>query len=144
MSITEKDQALIYALNRNARISVSDLARELNVSRTTVKHRISRLEENGVIAGYGLRLGEAWRESSLQAYVNLEVEPRAGGRLAAALEKIPQVEALLTVSGKFDMVLLVRTTTPAELDQLLDRVGELDGVQGTESAIVLNCKFDRR
>ncbi|MCB1754644.1 MAG: Lrp/AsnC family transcriptional regulator [Gammaproteobacteria bacterium] len=144
MPITEKDHELIQALSQNARMSISDLARQLKVSRTTVKHRLARLEETGVIAGYGLRLGEAYRGSSLQAYVNLKVQPRDGARLAADLKKIPQIEALFSVSGKFDMVLLVRTATPAQLDELLDRIGVLEGVLGTESAIVLSSKFDRR
>ncbi len=144
MQITEKDQKLIRALNRDARISISNLAKELHVSRTTVKHRIARLEEAGVIVGYGLRLGEAYRRNTLQSYVNLEVRPAMASQIVARLQKMPELEALFTVSGKFDMVLIVRTMTPVQLDQVLDQIGEFEGVVSTESAIVLNTKFDRR
>lgn len=144
MELTQNDRRLIRALQRDARRSISDLARELALSRTTVQKRLARLEETGVIAGYQLKLGDAWRGQSFQAYVSLVVDPRCAGRVAAALERMAEVEALFTVSGKIDLVALVRVHTPAELDASLDRIGELEGVQDTDSAIVLSTKFDRR
>jgi DNA-binding Lrp family transcriptional regulator len=142
--ITDKDQALISLLKADARMSVSDLAKNLKVSRTTVKHRLSRLEDNGIITGYGVRLGDGYRNNTLQAYVNVEVHPKQAASVVGQLKKIPEIEALFTVSGKFDMVLLVRTMRPVQLDEVLDKIGELEGVSSTESAILLNTKFDRR
>lgn len=144
MQLSEKDQRLIRALKRDARKSISDLARELDLSRTTVKYHLSKLEATGVIAGYGVRLGDAFAEQTLQSYVNLEVQPKLSKVVFAKLHKIEEIEALFTVSGKFDMVLLVRTTTPSLLDTLLDQIGQIEGVISTESAIVLSTKFDRR
>ncbi len=144
MQLSEKDQKLIRALNRDARKSISDLARELNLSRTTVKYHLSKLEASGAIAGYGVRLGDAYAQQTLQSYVNLEVQPMLSTTIFARLQKIEEIEALFTVSGKFDMVLLVRTSTPSLLDNLLDEIGQIEGVISTESAIVLSTKFDRR
>lgn len=144
MQLSEQDQRLIRALKRDARKSISDLARELNLSRTTVKYHLSKLEASGVIAGYGVRLGDAFDEQTLQSYVNLQVQPKLSTAIFAKLQKIDEIEALFTVSGKIDMVLLVRTTTPPLLDNLLDKIGQIEGVISTESAIVLSTKFDRR
>lgn len=144
MQLTEKDQQLIRALKRDARQSISDLARDLKLSRTTVKYHLSKLEASGVIVGYGVRLGEAFAEQTLQSYVNLQVQPKLSTAIVARLQKIDEIEALFTVSGKFDMVLLVRTSTPSLLDNLLDQIGQVEGVISTESAIVLSTKFDRR
>ena len=144
MDITQSDRRLIRALQRDARKSVSELARELGLSRTTVQKRLARLEETGVIAGYQLKLGDNFRAQSFQAYVSLVVDPRQGGAVAAALGRMGEVEALFTVAGKIDLVAIVRVQTPAELDAALDRIGELDGVRDTDSAIVLSTKFDRR
>jgi DNA-binding Lrp family transcriptional regulator len=55
-----------------------------------------------------------------------------------------QVEALYTVSGKIDLVAIMRVSSPAELDATLDRIGTIEGVRDTDSAIVLSTKFDRR
>jgi len=144
MEITRNDRRLIAALQRNARQTVSELARGLNLSRTTVQKRLAQLESSGVIAGYKVRLREDFRSGTFQAYVNLVVEPRRGVTVAAALERMPEVEALYTVSGKIDMLAIIRVTRPPELDTTLDRIGAIDGVRDTDSAIVLATKFDRR
>jgi DNA-binding Lrp family transcriptional regulator len=144
MELGRTDRRLIAALQRNARKTVSDLARELDLSRTTVQKRLRQLEASGVIAGYRLKLADSYRAETLQAYVNLVVEPRFSVQVAAALERMPEVEALYTVSGKIDLVAIMRVNSPAVLDATLDRIGEIDGVRDTDSAIVLSTKFDRR
>ena len=64
--------------------------------------------------------------------------------MAAALQGMSEVEALYTVSGKIDLVAIIRVDAPAQLDATLDRIGAIEGVRDTESAIVLSTKFDRR
>lgn len=142
--MTDKDQALIKLLRQNARLSVTELARRLKVSRTTVQQRMERLEHEGTIQGYGIRLGEEYRQRTFLAYVNVEVAPKTSLAICQRLEQFDDIEALFTVSGKFDLLLQVRTQTPAALDQLLDDIGNLQGVLRTESSIVLKTKFDRR
>lgn len=144
LELSQSDRRLIRALQRDARNTVSALARELNLSRTTVQKRLARLEAAGVIAGYQLKLGAAYHSSTFQAYVSLVVDPKVSAQVATALGRMAEVEALFTVSGKIDFVAIVRVQTPAELDATLDRIGELAGVRDTDSAIVLSTKFDRR
>ena len=144
MELSRNDRRLIAALQRNARQSISDLSRELDLSRTTVQKRLAQLESSGVITGYRVKLGDTYRAETFQAYVNLVVDPRMGTPVATALERMSQVEALYTVSGKIDLVAIMRVHSPAELDAALDRIGELEGVRDTDSNIVLATKFDRR
>jgi DNA-binding Lrp family transcriptional regulator len=144
MDLSKNDRRLIAALQRNARQSISELARELDLSRTTVQKRLAQLESSGVITGYKVKLSDSYRAETFQAYVNLVVDPRSGGQVAGALERMSSVEALYTVSGKIDLVAIMRVHSPAELDAALDRIGALDGVRDTDSAIVLSTRFDRR
>lgn len=144
MDITFNDRRLLAALQRNARQTISELARELGLSRTTVQKRLAQLETAGVIRGYTVSLGDHYLADTLQAYANLVVEPRFGAPVAAALQRMPEVEALYTVSGKIDLVALIRVHAPTELDVTLDKIGAIEGVRDTESAIVLATKFDRR
>ena len=144
MELSRNDRRLIAALQRNARQSISDLSRELDLSRTTVQKRLAQLETNGVITGYKVKLSDTYRAETFQAYVNLVVDPRMSNTVAASLERMSQVEALYTVSGKIDLVAILRVRSPQELDAALDRIGELDGVRDTDSNIVLSTKFDRR
>jgi DNA-binding Lrp family transcriptional regulator len=142
--LTSKDQELISLLQVNAREPVSALARKLGLSRTTVQDRLRRLEQSGVIAGYQLRLSEATEQDGIRAFVTIEVEPKRTGEVARALQKMPQVEALYSVSGKYDLIALVRTSSAEDMDKLLDIAGVISGVTGTESAVILSTKFDRR
>jgi DNA-binding Lrp family transcriptional regulator len=64
--------------------------------------------------------------------------------VALVLQKFPQVEALYSVSGKFDLIAMVRTVSAQDMDRMLDQVGAVAGVTGTESAVILSTKLDRR
>lgn len=143
-TLTPKDQELISLLQANAREPVSALARKLGLSRTTVQDRLRRLEQAGIIAGYQLRLSEGTEQGGIRAFVTIEVEPKRTNDVSRALLKMPQIEALYSVSGKYDLIALVRTPTAQDMDKLLDIAGVLPGVTGTESAVVLSTKFDRR
>ena len=142
--LTSKDEDLIALLRLNARESVASLARQLGVSRTTVQDRLKRLEQNGTIAGYSLKLNSDTSNSGIHAYITLDIEPKSSASVTASLARIPQVEAIHTVSGKFDIVVLARAQSTGDMDRLLDVIGIIDGVKRTESAVVLSTKLDRR
>lgn len=144
MNLTSKDEELIALLQTDARIAVAELARRLGVSRTTVQDRLKRLEDAGVIAGYGVRLGKAGISPGIQAHVALSIEPRRTNDVVRALTRMPQVETLYTVSGKYDLIAIVRAQTTERIDQLLDEIGLIEGVTDTESAVILSTKVDRR
>ncbi len=144
MVITRKDEELIALLRSNARTPVSELARKLGVSRTTVQDRLRRLEQAGVIAGYGVRLGKGSSADGIMAHVELSVEPRMTNEVVHALMRMPQVETLYTVSGKYDLIALVRAPTTDRIDSVLDDIGMIEGINRTESAIILSTKIDRR
>ncbi len=135
---------LLALLRLNARESVSVLARKLGMSRSTVQDRIRRLEEQGTIAGYSVVLGDGDGSQGVRAFVTIAAEPQSSAALVTFLRKLPAIEALHTVSGKFDLMASLRVDTPAHLDKVLDTIGTLAGVVRTESAIILSTKFDRR
>ena len=144
MERTAKDDDLIALLKVNARESVVSLARKLSVSRSTVQDRLRRLEDAGIISGYTVRLAEDDARAGISAYIEISVEPHKTTQVVRSLLRFPQVETLQTVSGKFDLVAFVRTQSPARMDVLLDKIGLVDGITRTESAIVLSTKLDRR
>lgn len=141
--LDEIDRQLIAALQINARESVATLARQLGIARTTVTARIARLEKSKVISGYGVRLGQRVIDGGLQAYVGITVQPRAGREIVRRLSGMGQVQQLCAVSGEFDYVAWLRSDSPEQLDQLLDQIGSLDGVEKTTTSIILSSKVDR-
>ncbi|MCG4453131.1 Lrp/AsnC family transcriptional regulator [Pseudomonas sp. MMS21-TM103] len=137
------DRQLIAALQLNARESVAMLARKLGIARTTVISRIARLEKNNIITGYGLRLGQRVLDGGLQAYVGITLQPRSGKEVLRRLTHMAEVQQLCTVSGEFDFVAWLRAESPERLDELLDEIGAVDGVEKTTTSIILSCKLDR-
>ena len=144
LSLTQKDEDLLALLRLNAREPVASLARKLKLSRTTVQDRIRRLEEQGVIAGYSVKLASPVDKSAIRAYVTISVEARRLVEVGRALGKLAQIEALHSVAGKFDLVAMARTASAEDMDRMLDLVGLIPGVTRTESAIILSTKIDRR
>ena len=137
------DRSLVSLLAADARISVATLARRLKVARSTVQARLERLETNGTIAGYTVKLGEAARAGRIRASVLLTAEPRTQAAVLTRLRSVPEIEQVHTTSGRFDLLLQVAAPTPAELDAVLDIIGDIPGVRSSESLIHLSTKIDR-
>ena len=137
------DRELLALLQANARESVTALSKKLAVARTTVLARMERLQTSGVITGYSVRLNQATLEKSLQAYVGLSVEPRAGREVLKRLAKMPEIKLVCSVSGQFDYVAWIRADSPNALDKLLDEIGETEGVTKTTTSVVLAERINR-
>lgn len=138
------DKDIIACLTSDARMSVAVMARRLNVARSTVQARLERLETNGTIAGYTLRLNATMEETRIRATILLSVEPRAQAAVLTRLRAIPQIRAAHTTSGRFDMLLRVSADTTAALDAVLDQIGDMPGVKSSESLIHLSTKIARQ
>lgn len=137
------DRELLALLQANARESVTTLGKKLGVARTTVLARMARLEQGGVITGYSVRLDRAALERSLQAYVGLSVQPKAGRDVLKRLAKMPEIKLVCSVSGEFDYVVWLRAETPHALDVLLDEIGDIEGVTKTHTSVVLAERINR-
>jgi DNA-binding Lrp family transcriptional regulator len=140
---TNAEKALIGLLRENARASTAELARRLGVSRTTVQSRIERLEARGVITGYGVRLASEYERGLVRAHVLLTVTPKQADAVVQSLRTLAPVRTLHSVSGNFDMIVIVEASSIGELDVLLDRIGAMEGVERTLSSIVLSTRIDR-
>ncbi len=139
----EKNLQLINLLRANARESTAALARKLNLSRTAVHERISKLESSGIIRGYTLRLNEEYTSNLVTAQVMIEVNPKLSKQVTNGLSRISQVFSLYTVNGQYDLIALIRAENTQQLDQVLDKIGEIEGIEKTMSSIVLSTKFER-
>lgn len=135
---------LLSLLRVNAREPIAALARKLDLSRSAVQERISRLERDGVIAGYTVRLGEDINEKRLQAIVRFTMDPKYTAEVVRQLRQVPEAEACFSVSGAFDLIVIVGAETAVRLHQVLQEFGELRGVERTTSSIVLVTEFDHR
>ncbi len=143
MKITDADQLLLSVLRENARASTADIARRLKLSRTTVHSRIERLERQGVIDGYTVRVHDEAERGHIRAHIMVTVLPKQMASVVTVLHGMPEVRALHSVSGPFDLIALGVVPTVEAMDELTDRIGAIDGVERTTSAIILSAKFER-
>jgi DNA-binding Lrp family transcriptional regulator len=139
----EGDARLIDLLRANAREPTASLARKLGFARSTVQERIARLEREGVIAGYTVRLHDDASAGRIRAIVMIATDAKRADRAAAELKKMTEVRALYAVAGTYDLVASIETETTGRMDAILDRIGRTPGVARTVSSIVLSEKFSR-
>ena len=137
------DEKLLLALRDDARASTAWLARLVGRSRTSVQSRLERLEREGVIVGYSVRVAPEHELGAVRAHVMIKVGPKEARAVTAALKAIPQVRVLHSVSGDVDLIAEAATASVAEMDEVIDRIGVLDGVERTTSSIILSTKFER-
>jgi len=143
MLIDPVDHRILALLRENARMSTALLGRRLGVSRTTVHSRIERLLARRVITGFTVRMGADQERDQIQAQVMIAAVQKVLARVEAALRALPEVRKLYSVSGQHEFIAIVVTDSVGEMDQLLDRIGTIDGVDRSESSIVLSTRIDR-
>ena len=141
--LDDKDRKLLSLLREDARMPTAALARTLGVARTTVVARLKRLQQEGIVAGYTVRLNARLQERLLRVHVLLAVDAKKGDAVIRALRAIPQVRSVYAISGAFDCLVFVEGETTAEIDLVLDAIGALPGVGKSQSSLVLSVKFDR-
>lgn len=134
----ELDRRLIALLRHDARTSVAALAKQLGVARGTVQNRMARLEADGTIVGYTVRLRPDVEEHRIRALMTIAVEGNRNEAVLATLRGDPAVAALHTTNGRWDIVAELRTDSLATFDQVLRRIGQIDGVARTETSLLLS------
>ncbi len=141
--LDDLDRALLRLLRANARESVTALARRLRVSRATVQLRMERLSDKGVIQGYTVRYDPRYERDLVRAHVSISVLPRNAIRAEKALRALPELEALYSVSGNYDLIAVVAAESVERLDQVIDAIGAAEAIERTNTAVILSTKFVR-
>jgi DNA-binding Lrp family transcriptional regulator len=137
--IDSVDRAMIAALVHDARISLTDLAETVNVSRSTAHTRMQRLRDSGVITGFTVSVDPQAVGLAVAAAVFIDIEQHDWRTLRAELAAIPGVEYLAMCAGRFDLMLIARAENIAALrDVLLEQIQRIDGVRSTETVVILD------
>ena len=137
--IDSVDRALLAALSHDARMSLTDLAERINVSRSTAYARLQRLREEGVITGFTASIDPQALGLGVAALVFIDIEQHDWRTLRSELAAIPGVEYLAMCAGRFDLMLLARAESiPALRDVLLEKIQRIAGVRSTESVFILD------
>jgi DNA-binding Lrp family transcriptional regulator len=131
------DRKLLSLLRENARAPIAALAKALGVARGTVQNRIARLEKEGVIVGYTVRLKPQAEGQPIRAIMTIAVEGNRTQSVLKALRGEPAVAALHSTNGRWDFVAELRVENLQEFDRVIARISLFEGVSRSETSLLL-------
>lgn len=134
----DMDRRLIALLRADARATVASIAKTLHVARGTVQNRIAKLERDGTIIGYTVRLRPQFDEHRIAALMTIAVEGNRAESVLRTLRGDPAVEALHTTNGRWDIVAELRADSLEAFDRVLGRIRQVDGIASTETSLLLS------
>jgi DNA-binding Lrp family transcriptional regulator len=132
------DRRLISLLRENARMPMASMAKALGLSRGTVQNRLARLEADGTVLGYTVRIKSGADDESIRALMTVAVEGNRTDEVLKALRGDPAVCALHTTNGRWDIVAELRTESLEAVDRVLGRIRKIDGISNTETSLLLS------
>ena len=134
------DQRLVAALRRNARASLSDLATALNMSRSTVRARIERMQARGDIVGYTVVLKDDVLRDPVRGLMMIGIEGRGTDRVIRQLSGMGEVRGVHSTNGRWDVIAEIGAETLEGFDAVLSRIRKLDGVATSETSLLLSTR----
>ena len=134
------DHQLLAALRHNARLPVSSLAAMIGASRATVTARIDRMVDKGIITAFTIKTGQETQSASVRAIIMIEVLGKLADRVADQLRGLPQVRALHSTNGRWDFIAELEDKDLMTFDETLRRIRLIEGINLTETNILLRSR----
>ena len=133
----ELDRKLLALLRADARAAASVLAGKLKVSRGTVQNRIERMISRGVIRGFTVKTRPDMERERVRAIMSIAIEGERSGAVLRALRGVPEIVAVHSTNGRWDLVAELDTDTLQGFSRVLDHVRTIEGIASTETSLLL-------
>ncbi|KAA9009142.1 Lrp/AsnC family transcriptional regulator [Histidinibacterium aquaticum] len=137
------DKRLVRALQRDGRAALSTLAADLKVTRATVRARLARLEAEGEITGYTVLTRRDPGQAPVRGLMMLAIEGPGTDRVMGKIAAMPEVRAIHTTNGAWDLIAEIGTATLEQFDAVLFAIRRLHGVTGSETNLLLSTRRGR-
>ncbi|QCI67043.1 Lrp/AsnC family transcriptional regulator [Phreatobacter stygius] len=132
------DRRMLAVLRQDGRAPLSKLAAILGVSRGTVQMRLERLLGSGAVLGFTVRVRQDHEDGAIQAVMMIEVTGKSTTAIIQKLRGLPELHALHTTNGTWDLVAEIRASNLREFDRVLRDVRAIDGILNSETSILLS------
>ncbi len=137
------DRRLLTLLHRDGRASVSELADHLGVTRTTARARLEALKKRGEIVGFTVVTRQDVAQNPVRGLMMLGIEGRGTERVMSRVAAMPQVMAVHSTNGTWDLIAEIGAETLEELDQVLFAIRRMEGITRSETNLLLSTKRGR-
>jgi Lrp/AsnC family transcriptional regulator for asnA, asnC and gidA len=137
LAVDETDRIIISFLQRDSRTPAAEIAKRLGLSETTVRNRIRKLADSGVIRSFTVNLDLAKLGKAVAALIMVNTKK---GQLEAVKELIGVSEAveIYSITGEFDYVVKVICENPTELEKIIEKIRLCPSVEKTTTFVVLS------
>ena len=143
-AVEETDRKILSLLATDGRMSFTDLGKATGLSTSAVHQRVKRLEQRGLIKGYGATIDHEQMGRPLTAFISITpFDPSEPDDYPDRLATIPEIESCWSVAGDESYILKVRVAVPSDLEDLLSRIRVQANVS-TRTTIVLSTPYENR
>jgi len=137
--IDEVDKVILDMLQEDARKSFREIAERANVSEATIFVRVRKLLDRGIIKRFSALVSSEQIGRGLTAFVLIDADPKRLQDVYEALSAIDDIYEIYDVTGSYYAIVKIRTTDREKLKDIIDRIGLIEGITRTETAIVFRC-----
>ena len=134
------DQGIIDLLKKDARMTVTKLAAELGVSRITIDNHIKALEQNRIITGYTVCLGNEDFNQRVSGWVMIVASANGEEAVIIQLRKMREIVKIFTTNGRWDLAVEIETQSLVEFDQALSKLRQVKGIEETQTSLLLSAR----
>ena len=135
------DSQIIALLKRNARMSVTQMAKELAVSRVTIDNHIKKMEQSGVITGYTVKLGTEEFRHKVSGWILIRVTANEEEPAIEQLVNMPEITRLHTTNGKWDLAAEIQVLSLENFDSTISRLRQVKGIMDTDTSLLLSSRI---
>jgi DNA-binding Lrp family transcriptional regulator len=129
---------LLKMLGENARISLSEMGREVGLSTSGIRRRVKQLENSGVIKGYTVIIDPQKSDRGVAAFMSVEVDSHGAGKIARALARHREVCEIHRTTGDQSLILKIRAQDLDSLNKFVeDRLNSYDGVKSVTTIVAM-------
>ncbi|ANF22102.1 Lrp/AsnC family transcriptional regulator [Thermococcus piezophilus] len=137
VGLDEIDKKILTILQKNSRTPLREISKEVNLAESTVYERIKKLKERGIIRKFTVILDPDSLGFKILAFILIKSKAGKYTHVAKELTKYPQIIEIYETTGDYDMLVKIRTKGSEELNKFLDTIGEIEGVESTNTMVVL-------
>jgi len=141
--LDEMDRKILSLLKHDARIPYVDIGKRVHLSAPAVHARVKKMEAQGVIQRHTISLSPEALGSSLCAFIRIARSKGLSAPIAEAFIKIKQIEECHSVAGEDCILVKLRVQNSLELSKILDQIRQIEGIDRTVTAVVLETHFER-
>ncbi len=141
--LDEVDRKILGLLRQDARLPYADIGKKVHLSAPAVHARVKKMESHGVIEKHTISMNPVALGSPLCAFIRITRNKGLSAPIAEAFQKIRQIEECHSVAGEDCIMVKLRVQSSLELSKILDQIRQIEGIDRTVTAVVLETHFER-